>query len=78
MFNTITSKTQDIMDIKNYRLNSLEEPTDEMLHELMGQVAKSARESYQNAQRVLKERMEDTIKLIHQQRDVPINRFKIK
>ena len=30
---------------KKYRLNSMEEPTDEMLQELMEDVAKAARES---------------------------------
>ena len=35
---------------KKYRLNSMEEPTDEMLHELMEDVAKAARESSAKAE----------------------------
>lgn len=56
------------MDIKDYRLTSLEEPSDEMLHELMKQVAESARQSTANAQRVLQDRMKETIAAIRQQR----------
>ena len=37
------------MSIKDYRLTSMEEPTDAMLHELMSQVATSARQSSANA-----------------------------
>ena len=35
---------------KKYRLNSMEEPTDEMLQELMEDVAKAARESSARAE----------------------------
>ena len=35
---------------KKYRLNSMEEPTDEMLQELMEDVAKAARESSAKAE----------------------------
>ncbi len=56
------------MDIKNYRLTSLEEPTDEMLHELMSQIADSARESSANAKRVLQRKMQETIDTIRRQR----------
>lgn len=56
------------MDIKDYRLTSLEEPSDEMLHELMKQVAESARQSTAYAQRVLQDRMKETIAAIRQQR----------
>ena len=56
------------MDIKDYRLTSQEEPSDEMLHELMKQVAESARQSAAHAQRVLQDRMKETIAAIRQQR----------
>ena len=56
------------MDIKDYRLTSQEEPSDEMLHELMKQVAESARQSTARAQRVLLDRMKETIAAIRQQR----------
>lgn len=49
------------MGIKEYRLTSMEEPSDEILHELMEQVADSARESSANARRVLREKMQETI-----------------
>ena len=39
---------------KKYRLTSMEEPTDEMLHELMEDVAKSARESSVQAPAAIK------------------------
>ena len=46
------------MSIKEYRLTSMEEPTDAMLHELMYQVACSARQSSNNAKQVLKQKMQ--------------------
>jgi hypothetical protein len=54
------SKLQN-MGIKEYRLTSAEEPSDEILHELMEQVADSARKSSENARRVLAEKMQKTI-----------------
>ena len=56
------------MSIKDYRLTSMEEPTDAMLHELMSQVASSARQSSANAQHVLQKKMQETIELIRRQR----------
>lgn len=44
------------MDITTYRLTSMEEPTDAMLHELMRQVAESARQSSANAKKYWKPR----------------------
>lgn len=44
---------------KQYRLTSIEEPTDEMLHELMEEVARVARESSYNAEMEKKKRMHD-------------------
>ena len=51
-----------------YRLTSTEEPTDEMLQSIMEQVAISARKSTENANRVLQQKMKDTIELIHKKR----------
>ena len=62
------------MDITDYRLTSMEEPTDEQLHELMKQVAESARESSANARRVLQERMEATAERIRQRRMSKVGR----
>ena len=42
-----------------YRLNSLEEPTDEQLHALREQVAIAARESSHKAEMELKRRMQE-------------------
>lgn len=58
------------MDIRNYRLTSSEEPTDEMLHELMSQVADSARKSSANAKSVLQRKMQETIDAIRRQRQI--------
>ncbi len=43
---------------KKYRLTSMEEPTDEMLQELMEDVAKSARESSARAEAEKKKRLQ--------------------
>lgn len=51
-----------------YRLTSTEEPTDEMLQSIMEQVAISARESTANANRVLQQKMKDTIEMIRKKR----------
>ena len=58
------------MNIKAYRLTSQEEPTEEMLKELMTQVADSARQSSVNAKQVLEKKMNETIALIQSQRNV--------
>lgn len=47
------------MKSETYRLNSLEDPTDEQLHALMEQVATAARESSLKAQMELKRRMQE-------------------
>lgn len=57
------------MDIRNYRLTSMEEPTDEMLHELMRQVAESAHQSTINANKVLQEKFEETREQIRRRRE---------
>ena len=61
-------KRRVYMSIKEYRLTSMEEPTDAMLHELMYQVACSSRQSSYNAKQVLKQKMQETIELIQKQR----------
>ena len=53
---------------KKYRLTSMEEPTDEMLHELMEDVAKSARESSAKAAAVLQRRLSETAHIIASRR----------
>ena len=58
------------MGIKEYRLTSNEEPSDEILHELMLQVADSARQSSANAKRVLEEKMRDTRSSINRMRNL--------
>ena len=45
-------------EIKSYRLNSTEEPTDEMLEYIMLQVQETARQSSINAQKELDRRFE--------------------
>lgn len=52
------------MELNAYRLNSLEEPTDEQLHALMEQVAVTARESSRNAQLELKRRMQEIKQIV--------------
>ena len=47
----------------------MEEPTDEMLHELMRQVAESARQSTINANKVLQEKMRETMELVRRRRE---------
>ncbi len=57
------------MDITGYRLSSMEEPTDEMLHELMSQVAESARESSANAKLALQRMLQETFEEMKRLRD---------
>ena len=56
------------MNIKDYRLTSQEEPSDEILHELMEQVAESARQSSENAKRVLQQKLDETRTAIQENR----------
>ena len=46
---------------KKYRLNSMEEPTDEMLQELMEDVAKAARESSAKAETEKQRRLQTVV-----------------
>ena len=52
------SRTMSQQELHSYRLTSMEEPTDEMLHALMEQVAESARRSRAKAKAVVRERLE--------------------
>lgn len=61
------------MNIKDYRLNSTEEPTDEMLQELMEGVAVQARASTRRVQAALNRRMEEVREKIAA---MNVNRFK--
>ena len=49
---------------KKYRLTSMEEPTDEMLQELMEDVAKAARESSARAEAEKQRRLSETALII--------------
>ena len=49
---------------KKYRLNSMEDPTDEMLQELMEDVAKAARESSARAEAEKQRRLSETALII--------------
>lgn len=53
---------------KKYRLTSMEEPTDEMLHELMEDVAKAARESSVRAEEEKKRRLSEAAHIISERR----------
>lgn len=62
IFATVTKNKEDIamsqQELKSYRLSSLEDPTDEMLHAIMEQVAESARRSTAKFQAELHRRFE--------------------
>ena len=58
------------MSIKEYRLTSTEEPSAEFLHELMRQVAESAKDSSERAEQALRKMMMETIATINKQRTV--------
>lgn len=60
------------MNITEYRLNSMDEPFDELLHELMEQVAETARQSTANANRILRQKLEETIELIKSNRQITV------
>ena len=46
-------------ELKSYRLTSQEEPTEEMLHAIMEQVAEVARKSSEDAQKEIQRRFEE-------------------
>lgn len=55
-------------ELKSYRLNSLEEPSEEQLSALMEQVGEAARESSRRAQNELKRRMAELRAVMSKQR----------
>ena len=55
-------------EFKKYRLTSTEEPTDEMLQELMEDVARAARESSAKAEEAKQKMMEDAFRLMNERR----------
>ena len=58
------------MNIKEYRLTSTEEPSDEFLHELMLQVAESARTSSARAEQALRKMMMETILFLKKEQNI--------
>ena len=55
-------------EFKKYRLTSTEEPTDEMLHELMEGVAEAARASTARVEEEKRRRFSETARIITQRR----------
>ena len=51
-------RTMSQQELHSYRLTSMEEPTDEMLHAVMEQVAESARRSSAKAESYIKQQFE--------------------
>ncbi len=67
--NNITmSETQ----LRSYRLTSLEEPTDEMLHAIMEKVAVAARKSTARAEEAKRRMLAETARRIKQNRAVAL------
>ena len=58
--------------LRSYRLTSLEEPTDEMLHAIMEKVAESARQSTARAEEAKRRMLAETAIRIKQSRAVAI------
>lgn len=55
-------------ELRSYRLTSMEEPSDEMLHAIMEQVAEAARESTKRAEAAMQRMLEETIAKIKEQK----------
>lgn len=51
-------------ELRSYRLNSMEEPTDEMLEAIMEKVAEAARESSRKAEEYKRKKLEEIAKNI--------------
>ena len=60
------------MNIKDYRLTSMDEPSDKILTELMEQVADSARQSSAKANRILHNKLQATISQIRRNRELAL------
>ena len=58
--------------LRSYRLTSMEEPTDEMLHAIMEKVAIAARESSARAENAKRRMMAETIAKISRNRTVAL------
>lgn len=56
--------------LRSYRLTSLEEPTDEMLHAIMEKVAEAARESSAKVKEFKSRMMAETIARIKHNREI--------
>lgn len=56
------------LKLNEYRLNSMEEPSDELLHELMEKVAAAARESSYKAELEKERRMDELSKRIEKRK----------
>lgn len=56
------------LKLNEYRLNSMEEPSDELLYELMEKVADAARESLHKAELEKQRRMEELSQRIEQRK----------
>lgn len=54
--------------LKSYRLTSMEEPTDEMLHAIMEKVAEAARQSSVRAEETKRKMLAETFNIIKQHR----------
>jgi len=52
-------------ELRSYRLNSMEEPTDEMLEAIMQKVAEAARESSRKAEEYKKRKMQEVAEIIN-------------
>ncbi len=55
-------------ELRSYRLTSMEEPSDEMLHAIMEQVAEAARESTKRAEAAMQRMLEETFAKIKEQK----------
>lgn len=58
--------------LRSYRLTSMEEPTDEMLHAIMEKVAESARESSARAEEAKRRMFAETVAKIKRNRAVAL------
>ena len=64
--------TMSETQLRSYRLTSLEEPTDEMLHAIMEKVAVAARQSTARAEEAKRRMLAETASLIKRNRAVAL------
>ena len=67
-----TNNTMSEQQLRSYRLTSLEEPTDEMLHAIMEKVADAARKSTARAEEAKRRMLAETARRIKQNRAVAL------